>query len=117
MAKGTVAYVNPRFFTIRTDKGYNVTILFQDFVCGHVKLLEHRRGGKKVDQAHSRTGKKTGAAAAGTEEEKAESNQRPVGRPSGGQAHNIYHPGEFSKFERLEALALVKAKRVPAVSD
>ena len=99
-AKGTVTYINPRFFTIRTEKGYNVTVLFQDFICGQVKLLDHRRGGKKVDQADSGAGKKIGAAAAEAQEGKETdiTDESKVERRAHRKRVLFHRPDEYTQF-------------------
>ena len=57
---GKVIQVTEHFFTVRSEKGYIETVSHRDLLCGHARLIDHRRGGKTVDEAVVVTGQEGG---------------------------------------------------------
>ena len=46
---GVVNEIYPHYITILSPRGYIRTVKHVDVMCGHAKLTEHRRGGKKAE--------------------------------------------------------------------
>ena len=58
--EGRVDDIYEHYITVMSPKGYRRTVRYADLICGHAALLEHRRGGEKVDEAKRKGGSDDG---------------------------------------------------------
>ena len=129
--EGLIRGFYPNFMLMETEKQYKHCLMYRDLQIGHCVVVEHRRGGKRIDQAYGERSQRKRAPEPLKEEKTEEAADQPsdVERKSiqqygtGGiykscvARRAVYYPGEFSQYERLEALALVKASGIPETAD
>lgn len=129
--EGLIREFYPNFMLMETEKQYKHCLMYRDLQIGHCVIVEHRRGGKRIDKAYATRSKKCRDIDPKEEEKAEEVTDKPsdVERKSIQQygtgriykscvaRRAVYYPGEFSQYERLEALALVKASGIPEAVD
>ena len=129
--EGLIRGFYPNFMLMETEKQYKHCLMYRDLQIGHCVIVEHRRGGKRIDKAYGERseGKRAPKPLKEEKAEKAADQPGDVERKSikqygtGGiykscvARRSVYYPGEFSQYERLEALALVKASGIPQAAD